>query len=121
MSVFAQGSSYSAASHRMKIALWVSRRHRPFRIVEDPELLDIFHDLNSRVITPSATTVSRDIKEIFLLSRKVVAKRLQDYPGKLHLIVDGWTSPQVIAFLGACIAMISAQGKLEVLILDFIK
>lgn len=120
MTVFAQGSTYNAATHRMKIALWIARRHRPFSIVEDPELLDIFRDLNSRVVTPSASTVSRDVKELFLLSRNTVGQRLQAYPGKLHLIVDGWTSPQVISFLGSCIAMIS-DGKLAVIILDFIK
>lgn len=117
---FAQGSTYNPATHRMKIALWVTRRHRPFSIVEDPELLDIFHDLNNKVVTPSASTVSRDVKEIFLISRHTVRQVLQAYPGKLHLIVDGWTSPQVISFLGTCIAMISA-GKLVVIILDFIK
>lgn len=120
MTVFAQGSTYNAATHRMNIALWVARRHRPFSIVEDPELLEIFRDLNNKVVTPSASTVSRDVKELFLLSRNTVAQRLQAYPGKLQLIVDGWTSPQVISFLGACIGMIS-DGELVVIILDFIK
>jgi Na+-transporting NADH:ubiquinone oxidoreductase subunit NqrA len=61
----------------MKIALWVARRHRPFSIVEDPELLDIFTDLNNKVVTPSRYTVSRDVKEIFQLSRKQVSELLK--------------------------------------------
>lgn len=61
----------------MKIALWIARRARPFSIVEDPELLDIFTDLNSKCITPSRYTVSRDIKEIFVLSREKVGEILQ--------------------------------------------
>jgi hypothetical protein len=42
----------------MKLALWVARRHRPFTIVEDKELVDIFMDLNNKVEVPSRFTVS---------------------------------------------------------------
>jgi hypothetical protein len=61
----------------MKIALWVARRHRPFAIVEDDELIEIFMDLNNKVEVPSRFTVSRDVKEIFELSRKRVAEILK--------------------------------------------
>jgi hypothetical protein len=61
----------------MKVALWVARRHRPFAIIEDPELLEIFRDLNDKSITPLASTVSRDIKEIFQVTRLKVAQMLQ--------------------------------------------
>lgn len=74
---YSQGSQYTAEKHRMKIALWISRRARPFSIVEDPELLDIFNDLNARCITPSRHTVSRDIKEIFAVSREKVGEILR--------------------------------------------
>jgi hypothetical protein len=77
MQAYSQGSQYTPAQHRMKLALWVARRNRPFAIVEDPELLDIFSDLNSRCVTPGRRTVSRDIKEIFTLSRAKVAAILQ--------------------------------------------
>ena len=74
---FAHGSSYTPQKHQMKIALWVVRRNRPFAIVEDPELLDIFTDLNNKVVTPSRYTVSRDVKEIFQISRVKVAEILK--------------------------------------------
>jgi hypothetical protein len=61
----------------MKIAIWVARRHRPFAIVEDDELVDIFMDLNNKVEVPSRFTVSRDVKEIFEMSRKKVADILK--------------------------------------------
>ena len=61
----------------MKLALWVARRHRPFAIVEDPELLDIFGDLNKNVVTPSRFTVSHDVKEIFAMSSINVSRILQ--------------------------------------------
>ena len=61
----------------MKLALWVSCQHHPFAIVEDDELVDIFKDLNNRVEVPSRSTVSRDVKEIFDMSRKQVAAMLK--------------------------------------------
>lgn len=74
---FAHGSSYDKASFRFWIALWVARRYRPFLIVEDPELLKLFTMLFARVDVPSASTVSRDIKEIFDISRQAVRTTLQ--------------------------------------------
>lgn len=141
---FAQGSTYNPSKHRMKIALWVARRHRPFSIVQDDELLDIFNDLNSQCVTPSRVTVSWDVKEIFRMSQAKVAALLQvcffffipllyrcirritdilvceAYPGKLHLCVDGWTSPQVVSFLGATVHWIR-DGQIHSIILDFIR
>jgi hypothetical protein len=61
----------------MKIARWVSRRHRPFAIIEDDELIDLFRDLYNKVEVPSQSTVSRDVKEIFQMSRVRVAQMLQ--------------------------------------------
>ena len=45
---------------------------------------------------------------------------LQKYPGKLHVAADGWTSPNVIAFIGATVHWI-VDGKVASIILDFIK
>lgn len=77
ITAFTHGSMYSYPKFRMKLALWVARRHRPFAIVEDPELVDIFMDLNNKVEVPSRTTVSRDVKEIFYICRGKVAEILQ--------------------------------------------
>jgi hypothetical protein len=77
ISSFAHGSTYSYPKFRVKLALWVARRHRPFAIVEDDELIDIFMDLNNKVEVPSRITVSRDVREIFQISRVKVAGILQ--------------------------------------------
>lgn len=58
------GSSYNPTKHRVKIALWIATRRRPFLLVEDDELLDIFHDLNSACVTPNRQMVSKDIREM---------------------------------------------------------
>jgi len=77
ITAFAHGSSYSYPKFQLKLALWVARRHRPFAIVEDEELIDIFMDLNNKVEVPSQQTLSRDVKEIFQISRTRVAEILQ--------------------------------------------
>lgn len=51
----------------MYLDLWVVCSHRPFVIVKDDYLVKILQMLNSRVVIPSDTTVSRDVKEIFAL------------------------------------------------------
>ncbi len=105
---------------RYLLAVWISRRHRPFLIVEDEELIAIFKMLYSKVEIPSASTISRDVREVFALSRKHVAKILQDYPGRLNLCLDGWTSPNVISFLGVTVHRV-VDGKVVGFILDFIR
>jgi hypothetical protein len=80
MRAYATGSSYDKSKHRVKIALWVSRRNRPYSIVEDDELLEIFSDLNSRVETPSRFTVSRDVKEIFAFEKERLKDELMVRP-----------------------------------------
>jgi hypothetical protein len=137
ISAFAQGSTYTPHKFRMKLALWVARRHWPFAIVEDEELVDIFTDLNNKVEVPSRFTVSRDVKEIFTMSRVKVSEMLkvntcyfnllniepkvrQAYPGKLHLCADGWTSPNVISFIGLTVHWAN-DGQIQSTILDFVK
>lgn len=89
ISAFAYGSTYSPAKLRMKLALWVTRRHRPFSIVEDPELIEIFLDLNNKAIMPSRQTLARDVQDIFQISRKHISKTLQvcDTVFLVHLLI----------------------------------
>ncbi len=61
----------------MKLMFWVVRCHRPYAIIEDDELLEIFHMLNSKAKIPSARTLSRDIQEVFLLTKKNVSAMLK--------------------------------------------
>lgn len=74
---YAHGSSYTKGEFRYVLALWIARRHRPHVIVKDPELVRAFKMLYSRVEIPSPTTVSRDIQEIFWISREHLSKILQ--------------------------------------------
>ena len=46
---------------------------------------------------------------------------MQAYEGQFHLCVDGWTSPNVISFLGVVIQLVEPGQGLKSFILDFIK
>ncbi|PIL27248.1 hypothetical protein GSI_10392 [Ganoderma sinense ZZ0214-1] len=117
---YAQGVNYSYARVRYLLAMWIARRHRPFTIVEDLEFCELLHMLYARVEIPSRVTISRDLKDIFEDSCARVKTKLQSVPGKIHICMDGWTSPNVISYLGVT-AHWHEQGQIQHIILDFIK
>jgi hypothetical protein len=77
MTAFTNGTTYSPARFRFLLAMWCARRHRPFKIVHDDELVEIFQMLYDRVDVPHPTTVSRDVKEIFYICKENVGNVLQ--------------------------------------------
>ena len=72
----------------MKIALWIATWNHLFSIVEDPELLDIFLDLNPHCITPKRRTVPRDVKEMFGISHKEVGILLRVCHPHINLYIN---------------------------------
>ena len=100
--------------------MWVAEGHRPFAVVEDPQLLLLFRILYAKVKDPSASTVSRDMREIYAITRKHVGKILASHDGHLHLCLDGWTSPNVFSFLGVTVHRV-LDGKANSFVLDFIR
>ncbi|KIJ26802.1 hypothetical protein M422DRAFT_136577, partial [Sphaerobolus stellatus SS14] len=117
---YVHGHSYSPGRFRYLLALWVSRRNRPFKIIHDAELQEIFKMLYLRVDIVSRTTVARDVGEMFTLTKENVKQYLMDVNGKIHIVVDGWTSPQVYSFLGITIQYVR-DGHIEAFILEFIR
>ncbi|KAJ7584012.1 hypothetical protein C8J56DRAFT_719726, partial [Mycena floridula] len=73
-------------------AKWIAKRSRPYAIIKDPELLEMFKMLYAKVDVVSPQTVSRDIIEMHAISKETVTAQLKDYIGKLHIGVDGWAS-----------------------------
>ncbi|KAJ3549237.1 hypothetical protein NM688_g5201 [Phlebia brevispora] len=117
---FAHGTVYSKGQLHYLLALWCASRHRPYLIIEDPELLAIFCMLYAKVEVPSAITLSRDICEIFNIACSHLATKLKAYEGHVHVCLDGWTAPNVISFLGVTFHQV-VDGKIQSIILDFIK
>lgn len=52
-------------------------RHRPYAVVEDPELQEAFKMCYAAATLPSSCTISRDVQEVFELTKRDVSKMLQ--------------------------------------------
>ena len=77
ITMYANGHTYNAGQMHFLLAKWVSHHFHPFLIIEDPELITIFWMLYGHVQIPSASTVSHDIKEIFVMSKICMKNLLQ--------------------------------------------
>ncbi|RPD54706.1 hypothetical protein L226DRAFT_470113, partial [Lentinus tigrinus ALCF2SS1-7] len=130
ITAFAHGSTYLPARLRFLLAMWCAARHRPFAVVDDPEFKTILRMLYGKVELPSRVTVSRDVQRIVEETKTSLMKRFetltgvnasaQNLKGKVHLCVDGWTSPNVISFLGVT-AHWHEDAEIRHVILDFIR
>ncbi|KAJ7450757.1 hypothetical protein FB451DRAFT_1051937, partial [Mycena latifolia] len=70
----ASAPKYSVAAHRTIIAMRTATSHRPFNSVHDPYYLQEVELLRPGTVVPSATTVSKDVKLLYLeLSKQVRA------------------------------------------------
>jgi hypothetical protein len=77
ITTFAHGSTYDKAHFRYLTTIWVTKCQRPFLIIKDEPLQEMFKMLYAKVEPPSASTVSRDVQEIHTITQKNVAKVLQ--------------------------------------------
>lgn len=74
---FAAGSTYTREKLRLLLVRWISRRFRPYAIVADPELIEIFEMLYARVEIPSPSTLSRDVREVYDITSVKVGEFLK--------------------------------------------
>ncbi|THU82352.1 hypothetical protein K435DRAFT_691672 [Dendrothele bispora CBS 962.96] len=118
---YVNGGYYNRGELRLKLSLWVARRNRPYRIVADPEFVDVIHIANKGVKLPSPSTTSRDVILVHDWSAPVIAKLLQERAKKnfLHLSFDGWTAPNVLSFFGIDVHYADDAGNLICHTLDF--
>ena len=138
---FAAGSTYSEAHFRYSLVVWITCHHCPFSVVKDPKLCALMRMLYGCVEIPSWLTVGWDMQLIMQDAKRALTTHLQvcacyfrwvvctvliltislqSLPGKIHLCVDGWTSPNFISFLGVTVHWVTG-AMLQNVILDFIK
>nr|VWO98345.1 PPM-type phosphatase domain-containing protein [Ganoderma boninense] len=120
ITVFANGATYSPTRMCFLLAMWCVSRHRPFKVVEDPEFCAMLGMLYGKVHIPSQVTVFQDVQLILDETMARLIDRFENLPGKIHLCVDGWTSPNVMNFLGVT-AHWQEAGVMRHVILDFIR
>lgn len=117
---YAMGTTYSPAVFHYLLTVWVTRGHCPFAIVEDEPLEQILRMLNSKVNIPSATTLSCDVKEVFVISKQAVLAYLKSQKSAIHVVFDGWTVPHVISYLGVVVCW-EEGGQIRSLLLDYVR
>lgn len=77
ITAYTSGSSYSKAKFRYLVTMWIVRHHRPFRIVEDEELVELFQMLYAQVHVPTRNSISRDVQEIYTMTKKSIGRMLR--------------------------------------------
>ncbi|PIL30809.1 hypothetical protein GSI_06977 [Ganoderma sinense ZZ0214-1] len=120
ITAFANGATYSSARMRFLLAMWCTSCHHPFKVVEDPEFRAMLGMLYGKVQIPSCITVSHDVQLILDETMAQLMDQFENLQGKIHLCVDGWTSPNVMNFLSVT-AHWQEAGAMHHIILDFIR
>ena len=64
--------------------------------------------------------MSRDMKDVHKITKAAVICKLAAAPGKIHVVADGWTSPNVISFIGVVVQFVD-EGRIHTLTLDYVK
>ncbi|PPQ84415.1 hypothetical protein CVT26_006537 [Gymnopilus dilepis] len=110
---------YSEANHRALIALRSAKYNRPVNMVTDEEYLQEVNMLRPGTIPPSPSTVARDLHKLYEEMSIDVKKYFLSLTSAIHLVLDGWTAPIVLSYLGLVIVWCH-EGVIQRSILEFI-
>ncbi|KAG2134705.1 hypothetical protein BD769DRAFT_1291985, partial [Suillus cothurnatus] len=69
---------------------------------------------------PSLSTVTRDVKQVFVKTQKHILNMLQNYEGKLNFATHAWTSPNHRAYVALSVHL-EHEGQGLAMILDIIE
>jgi len=126
---------------RAEIIQWVAKSQRPFEVVADCGFQCLMKTGRPDYYIPSPTTVSRDVKKVFVNVRKRMAKILQvcglatsiyifqannetyffeEYEGELSFATDAWTSPNHKAFIAITVHF-ENNGEPMCMLLDLVE
>lgn len=96
--------AFDRVEFQRRIVRWLISANLPFRTVEHPYLRDIFSYLNSSVDIQQANLSEKTVHALvvreFERHKDAVARTLQESPGLVHLIFDGWTSRNRLSLYG---------------------
>lgn len=67
-------SSWSDVNDRAEIVKWVAESLRPFEVVQDKGFQSLMKTGRPEYYIPSPSTVSRDVRQVFVRTRKRIAK-----------------------------------------------
>lgn len=89
-------------------------------IVEDKAYIKMMKMMNANVVIPGRKLVSRDIKAVYKISKAHVKRIIAATPGRLHEMMDGWSSPNVLSVLGVA-ATFMKDNEMITIVLDCLR
>jgi len=109
-----KSSTMSRSSVSSKCSMQKSKHHQPQRL----------HETSRKSMLFLKSMLGRYSRFVPLISfpksdATNLARSLKQYPGRIHIGFDGWTSPNVISFLGVVVHT-AREGLLQSFLLDFI-
>ncbi|KIJ27719.1 hypothetical protein M422DRAFT_190637, partial [Sphaerobolus stellatus SS14] len=119
---FVSGHGYTCEGFRFGVGKWIAKRCRPYTIIDDVELQDLFHMLYAHVEIPSRMSVQRDIHLMMDLTGKCLIKAFAKHPDTIHIALDAWTSHAHMSFLALTAHRVDANaGVIRQVVLDFVR
>ncbi|KAG2739596.1 hypothetical protein P692DRAFT_201676749, partial [Suillus brevipes Sb2] len=117
--------TYSHKQHtkteaKAEFVRWVAESSRPFKIVQDRGFASLMKTGRPEYYIPSPSTVSRDVKLVFVNVRKRIARMLQTYDGELNFATDAWTSPNHKVFIAVSVHF-EYNGEPLAILLDIVE
>lgn len=116
---------------------WVAENKRPFQIVNDRGFRVLMKTGRPDYHIPSAQTLSRDVRNVFVRVRKRIGRILQvskeckdliqlltrfkkEYDGRLSFATDAWTSPNHKAYVAITVHL-EQKGEALAMLLDIVE
>lgn len=119
MASYTAAVKYDMPLSRFQLAMWFACSARPYAMVDDPKFTDFVSSLNHLATLPSRQTISRNVIHIHSLAKVELTAMLAKVQGRFHVVVDGWTLPNTISFLGVVVQYVDG-GKIRMRYLDYV-
>jgi hypothetical protein len=113
----ARYTAYTHEAFRECLVKWIVVKGQPFSEIDAPPFCEMVGLLNSDANVPSNDTVKHDIGRCFGEGKERMRATLQGAPDCLSFVIDAWTSPSMLAFLGTTVHWIDADWRLRNLLL----
>jgi hypothetical protein len=99
---------------------WVAESKRPFKIVEDRGFQSLMKTGRPEYHILCVTTISQDVKKVFVNICRQMAKMLQEHKGNINFAMDAWTSPNHKVFV-AIMVHFEVNGAPMCILLDLVE
>ncbi|KIJ52069.1 hypothetical protein M422DRAFT_157043, partial [Sphaerobolus stellatus SS14] len=124
MTKFVSGHGYTHEGFSFGVGKWIAKCCRPYTIIDDVELQDLFRMLYACVEIPSRMSIQRDICLMMDLTGEclIEAFAVHKHPDAIHIALDAWTSRAHMSFLALTAHWVDVNTRvIRQVILDFVR